>query len=170
MPTKSLDRLMFTQGGLCFFCREPLPKGEESVEHLVAKANGGSNNDENCVVCCKAVNHLFGSMSLKEKVRVVLNQRGQFKCPAGKVQAGTTPKSPAKPHPATQTRDERLAIVLANLQQRGKAKPRTMKTLRSTISALFGKKLSEKELDALIEELLSSGAVAVEGTKLSYKL
>ena len=170
MPTQSLDRLMFTQGGLCFFCKEPLPKGEESVEHLVAKANGGSNNDENCVVCCKAVNHLFGSMTLKAKVQVVLDQRGQFKCPAGKVKAEATPKVPAKPHSAAQTRDERQTIVLANLQQRGMAKPRTIRTIRSTISALFGKKLSEKELDSLIDGLLSAGTIAAEGKKLSYNL
>lgn len=83
MPTKPLDRLMFAQGGICFFCKKPLPKSEASVEHLVASANGGSNSDENCVACCKAVNALLGSMSLKEKIQVVLNQKGQFKCPNG---------------------------------------------------------------------------------------
>ena len=81
MPTTPLDRLMFAQGGLCFFCREPLPQGEASVEHLVASANGGANGDDNCVACCKALNRLFGSMSLKEKIQLVLNQSGQFKCP-----------------------------------------------------------------------------------------
>jgi len=74
---------MFAQGGRCFFCKQPLPKTEASVEHLVASANGGSNNDENRVACCKAVNALLGSMSLKEKIRVMLNQQGQFKCPNG---------------------------------------------------------------------------------------
>ena len=74
---------MFVQGGLCFFCKQPLPKAEASVEHLLAGANGGSNKDENCVACCKAVNALLGSMSLKEKFQVVLNQKGQFKCPNG---------------------------------------------------------------------------------------
>ncbi|MGL6334488.1 HNH endonuclease [Aeromonas jandaei] len=61
---------MFVQGGLCFFCKQPLPKTEASVEHLLASANGGSNSDENCVACCKAVNRLLGSMSLKEKFQV----------------------------------------------------------------------------------------------------
>ena len=64
---------MFAQGGLCFFCKKPLAKAAASVEHLVASANGGKNNDENCVACCKAINALLGSMSLKEKVQVVLN-------------------------------------------------------------------------------------------------
>src|SRR5512145_76431 len=81
MPTKPLDRLLFTQGGVCFFCREPLPQSEASVEHLVASANGGGNGDDNCVACCKALNALFGSMSLKEKIQLVLNQKGHFKCP-----------------------------------------------------------------------------------------
>ena len=72
---------MFVQGGLCFFCEQPLAQGDASVEHLVASANGGGNGDDNCVVCCKALNALFGSMSLKDKIRAVLRQKGTFKCP-----------------------------------------------------------------------------------------
>ena len=83
MPTKPLDRLMFAQGGLCYFCNLPLPKDEASVEHLVPIARAGSNSDDNCVACCKTMNGLLGCMSLKEKIKVVLNQRGQFKCPNG---------------------------------------------------------------------------------------
>ncbi len=66
---------------MCFFCKAPLPQSEASVEHLVASANGGGNGDENCVACCKAINALLGSMSLKEKIQLVLNQRGEFRCP-----------------------------------------------------------------------------------------
>ena len=83
MPTKPLDRLMFAQGGQCFFCKKTLTKQEASVEHLLASANGGKNNDDNCVVCCKSLNALLGSMTLKEKVQVILNQKGRFKCPNG---------------------------------------------------------------------------------------
>ena len=61
---------MFVQGGLCFFCKQPLPRAEASVEHLLAGANGGSSKDENCVACCKSINALLGSMSLKEKFQV----------------------------------------------------------------------------------------------------
>lgn len=170
MPTKPLDRLLFSQGGLCFFCKEPLPKGEESVEHLVASANGGNSNLENCVACCKTVNRLLGSMSLKEKFQVVLNQRGEFKCPARTVKTGHAPKTPAKPPTAAQTRQQRLELIVANLRQRGSARPRTLKTLRSTVSALFGKTLGDKELDALLESLQSAGTIAVDGTKLTYDL
>ncbi len=170
MPTKPLERLIFAQGGLCFFCREPLPQDEESVEHLVASANGGNSNLENCVACCKTVNKLLGSMSLKEKFQVVLNQRGEFKCPARSAKAGPAPKTSTKPLTAAQTQDQRLELIVANLRQRSSARPRTLKTLRSTVAALFGKKLSDKELDALLDGLQSAGTIAIDGTKLTYDL
>ena len=166
MPTKQLDRLLFAQGGVCFFCRKPLPKAEASVEHLVASAKGGANHDENCVVCCKAINALLGSMSLKEKVQVVLNQKGQFKCPNG---AGAA-KSIAKPQAAkiTVTDVDRLGMVLANLKQRGQSRPRKRKTLASTVASLFPKALSDAELTTLIQELEASGKVAITDDNVTY--
>src|SRR4029453_8288744 len=109
MPTKPLERLMFAQGGLCFFCKQPLPKNEASVENLVASANGGSNNDENCASCCKSVNALLGSMSLKEKVQVVLNQKGEFKCPNGasSKRLTTSPKAISKVTVTAKSGDEK---------------------------------------------------------------
>src|SRR5688572_20698886 len=89
MPTTPLDRLLFIQGGMCFFCEAPLSRADSSVEHLVARSRGGGNGDANCVACCKAINALLGSMSVKEKFRVVLNQRGSFKCPNGASQSKT---------------------------------------------------------------------------------
>jgi len=159
---------MFVQGGVCFFCKQPLPKAEASVEHLFASANGGGNSDENCVACCKAVNALLGSMSLKEKFQVVLNQKGQFKCPngAGSAKAAAKPKTPAIAKP----KDEKLVLVIANLKQRGNSKPRTLKTLTSTVSSLFPKGISEADLAALVQQLQSTGKVAVEGSKVTYAL
>jgi len=134
MPTRPLDRLMFAQGGVCFFCKTPLTKADASVEHLVASANGGRNDDDNCVVCCKAVNALLGSMSLKEKIQVVLNQKGHFKCPNGSQRpAAKVPQVVAKPKVVT----DKYSVVVANLRQRGAAKPKTVKTLASTIRSLF---------------------------------
>jgi hypothetical protein len=173
MPTRPLDRLMFAQGGLCFFCKGPLPQSEASVEHLVASANGGSNNDENCVACCKALNALLGSMSLKEKIQLVLNQKGQFRCPnesgAGKaaVPVGVT-RTPVS-H-ATKPLADKLAAIVTDLHKRGSARPRTLKTLTSTISALFQKQLSQHEVSSLVERLRTQGIVVVSGTKVSYEL
>jgi hypothetical protein len=166
MPTKPLDRLMFAQGGLCFFCKQPLPKSEASVEHLVASANGGSNNDENCVACCKAVNALLGSMSLKEKIQVVLNQKGQFKCPNGAGAAKATPK----PTATTKAKDDKFSLVVANLKQRGNSKPRTLKTLSSTVASLFPKGLPEAELKSLLHQLQTTGKVIVTDNKVTYAL
>jgi hypothetical protein len=168
MPTKQIDRLTFAQGGLCFFCKQPLPKAEASVEHLVASSNGGSSNDENCVVCCKAVNALLGSMSLKEKIQVVLNQNGQFKCPNGVGSGKATAK--AKAAAPSPTNDENFSLVVANLKQRGHSRPRKLKTLTSTIASLFPKTLSETELKALIKQLQATGKVTITDNNVTYAL
>lgn len=189
MPTKPLERLMFAQGGLCFFCNALLPKDEASVEHLVPTARAGSNSDDNCVATCKALNALLGSMSLKEKIRVFLLQKGDFKCPNGTdsytisapallalpapvvespvspvvVAASATPKAPTAP-----TKDA-LAVVVKDLKGRGKSKPLRVKTLTSTIKALpLG--LSDREVQALIDKLIAQGKIVVSGTKVAYKL
>lgn len=163
MPTKPIDRLLFAQGGLCFFCQRTLTPVDASVEHLVATANGGSNNPDNTVACCKALNALLGRMSLKEKLRVVLNQKGEFRCPNGNV--ADAPKSTHH-----QIAAQRLALVVEDLHKRGTSRPRTVKTLSSTISAMFQKKLTEQEVAALLGKLQAQGIISVVGTKVSYAL
>ena len=171
MTTKPLDRLMFVQGGLCFFCKKPLPKAEASVEHLFASANGGGNNLENCVVCCKAVNALLGSMSLKEKFQVVLNQKGDFKCPKGAstdraiLPPSTSTKAPALTNPKADT----FSMVVANLVQRGSSRPRTLKTLTSTVASLLPKR-PESEVAAVVQQLQATGKVSVAENKITYDL
>jgi hypothetical protein len=54
----------------------------------------------------------------------------------------------------SKTPAEKQAVVLANLKQRGSSKPRTVKTLSSTISSLFQKTLTN----------------SISDTKVSYKL
>ena len=162
MPTKPIDRLLFAQGGLCFFCERALSPADASVEHLVSTSNGGSNHPDNTVACCKALNSVLGHMSLKEKLRVVLNQKGQFKCPNG----GDALVKPTGNEPAAQ----RLALVVENLHKRGTSRPRTVKTLGSTISAMFQKKLTEQEVASLIGRLQAQGIITVIGTKVSYAL
>jgi hypothetical protein len=65
---------------------------------------------------------------------------------------------------------EQLAVIITNLQQRGTAKPRTVKTLASTISALFQKKLSDEEVAALLQKLQHQGIITVNEIKVSYTL
>ena len=173
MPTKPLDRLLFAQGRCCFFCEAPLLQSDASVEHLVARANGGGNGDDNCVACCKALNALFGSMSLKEKIQLVLKQKGHFECPngAGARKAAVSDAvvrvaNPQAPKPTS----EKLGRVIADLQKRGTARPRTLSTLTSTICALFQKQITEQEVSSLIERLSRDGVISVSGEKVSYHL
>ena len=136
MPTKPIERFLFAQGGICFFCKATLAKSEATVEHLVATSRGGSNSDDNCVACCKAINTLLGNMSIKEKIKVVLNQNGQFKCPnAGTKQTTATPLAPKK-KPAPKSKDPLLAVV-KNLKSRSKGRPQKV-TIISGVDGAWG--------------------------------
>ena len=155
-----MSRLLFAQGGDCFFCKLPLPKADASVEHLVALANGGPDNDTNCVVCCQALNSLLGSMSLKEKIQVMLNQKANFLCPNG-----NRPGEPTKAHVED---GAKIDAVIANLNQRGNAKPKTRIKLAGTITALFPSGIAEAEVQAIINNLQSQKIISFEGDKVSY--
>lgn len=65
---------------------------------------------------------------------------------------------------------DKIAAVVANLKQRGAAKPRTMKTLSSTISALFQKSLAETELSSLLKAMEKQGLIEISGSRVSYSL
>ena len=177
MPTKPIERLMFAQGGLCFFCGVLLHKTEASVEHLVPSSRAGSNSDDNCVACCKAVNGLLGSMSLKEKIRVVLNQNGKFVCPNGTAPTtASTPKVQAAPKPdaaPSTPKVDNYFVVLADLKKRGASRPRKVETLKNTIRAAVKAakgSLTDAQLETLFKHLQTNGKVVVDGTKASYSL
>jgi hypothetical protein len=163
---KQLERLLLFQGNRCFFCHELIPPGEASVEHLVATANGGAKDDENCAVCCKTLNAALGSLSIKAKLQVVVNQRGTFVCPhnRGAESVAQTTEHPAEPE------DKRLQLVVADLQKRGSARPRRLATLKNTIGAMFQKKLSEEELSFLVAVLETRGYVKLQDNKVTYAL
>jgi hypothetical protein len=79
--TTKLEKLLFLQSNKCFFCGRVLTKTEASVEHLQPKSGGGNNADGNVVACCVTLNRTFGHISLKEKVRIILDKAGSFTCP-----------------------------------------------------------------------------------------
>ena len=70
----------------------------------------------------------------------------------------------------TKSPTEKIAVIVANLQQRGTSKPRTVKTLLSTVSSIFQKQLSEQELAELLKDLEEKSYVTVNDTKVSYSL
>ena len=184
------------QGGLCFFCRQPLPRGEASIEHLVASANGGTNSEDNCVACCRALNSLLGSKSIKEKLQIVLNQRGDFRCPRPRESLPVLNPLPSaksdnafppivKPPPVTvspsaavaptrDTHQERLALVLEDLRKRGNSRPRKEATLMTTIQVLIKQRtnqpISDANLKKLLAELQQRGHVTITEGKVAYKL
>ena len=64
-------------------------------------------------------------MSLKEKIRVVLNQRGSFTCPNPALLS--SPTSPVSTTPSDLPASEsRFDLVVANLVSRKNAKPRIL--------------------------------------------
>lgn len=159
---------MFAQGGLCFFCGEKLPKSEASVEHLIPTSRAGSNSDDNCVACCKAMNALLGSMSLKEKIKVVLNQKGDFKCPNSIGQGKSKSRVLAKA--AGGISESTITAIIENLRSRGNARPRKIKTLSSTIRAMPQFKLDDQQVKAIVEYLRVSGQIDISGEQVSYNL
>ena len=65
---------------------------------------------------------------------------------------------------------DRASKVIADLVRRGAARPRTIKTLRSTINAQFQKTLSGPEIDEIVAKLTKQGVVVVNETKITYVL
>jgi PIN domain len=63
-----------------------------------------------------------------------------------------------------------VEVAVADLIRRKASKPRTKKTLISTLHALFKKELSEQQLSQLFAALCTRGVVKVDGTKVSYDL
>ena len=68
------------------------------------------------------------------------------------------------------TTSDLLTIALNDLIKRKASKPRTVKTLLSTIHAKCGKELSDKEVKSIYNELVSKGYVINNGDKVSYHL
>jgi len=65
---------------------------------------------------------------------------------------------------------EKVAALIDNLVKRKASKPRTLKTLRSSIKAFFANQLSNVELVALIEQLTKRGTISVVEGKVHYDL
>jgi hypothetical protein len=69
-----------------------------------------------------------------------------------------------------QPRGGHRSLVVANLKQRGHARPCKLKTLTSTIVSLFPKGLPDAELSALIQQLQSAGKVTIVDNNVTYSL
>ena len=64
---------------------------------------------------------------------------------------------------------EQVDKVVQNFDLQGKSRPRKVRTVRTTINALFGKSLTDEQLDALVKGLQDRKYIAVEGERIRYK-
>ncbi len=80
--------------------------------------------------------------------------------------------APEKPIKISSTRStlEKIETVIDNLTKRKASRPRTLKTLRSTIKALFVNKLADEELEAILGQLSKRGVIDIKDGKVNYKL
>jgi hypothetical protein len=65
---------------------------------------------------------------------------------------------------------EKVDEVIENLKKRKASKPRTLKTLRSTIKALFVNQLAEEELEVIINQLSKRQVIKIADGKVSYEM
>lgn len=66
--------------------------------------------------------------------------------------------------------NELIKVAVEDLIKRKASKPRTPKTLRSTIHAKCGKELPASDIEAVYEALVKRGYVKVDGQKVTYTL
>lgn len=160
--------------------------GEASVEHLVASSKGGGNGDDNCVACCQSLNTLLGNMPLKEKLRILLNQKGKFKCPGPNAPKTRSSAKTVSVVPSVQKTflltdapleaptanpiDDKLVPVIAFLIKQGRHRPIKLAGLRNSLGASFPTQLSAKERVAVVEQLQARGYIIVENGNISYEL
>ena len=65
---------------------------------------------------------------------------------------------------------ERIAVIITRLHKLKAAKPRTIKTLSSTIASLFPNQLTKTEVASLVQSLAKQGYLKVAGAKITYEL
>lgn len=68
------------------------------------------------------------------------------------------------------SRDEKIELIVKNIQQRGQSKPRKEKTLANTINSLFTKSLGDEESMGLVRELEKRQFIAITDGNIAYRL
>lgn len=66
--------------------------------------------------------------------------------------------------------EDQVSIAVSDLLRRASSRPRTKKTLLSTLNSLFRRQLTEERLSVLLDSLCAQGMVRIEGTKVAYHL
>ena len=110
--------------------------------------------------------------AVQKAVPKVAAKKAPAKQAAGKQalvkQATAAPAAKVTAPSAAKGTPTRTAEVIARLKK--SSKPAKMTTLRSSIKSWFKPALDDKAVDAIVQSLQSSKAIAVDGTKVSYAL
>jgi hypothetical protein len=70
----------------------------------------------------------------------------------------------------TKSDQEKVDAVIGNLEKRKASRPRTLKTLRSTIKALFLNQIGEEELEVILNQLSKRQVIKIVDGKVSYEI
>ncbi len=70
----------------------------------------------------------------------------------------------------SKTLAEKIDSIVSYLISRGNAKPRKVATLKNAINSLFYKTLASEEVEKLIQELVLRKLIAIDDSKVVYKL
>jgi len=69
-PELRKKKLIKRDGDHCWLCGEYMGVDNRTIEHLIAKSNGGRNYLENLVLTHGGCNRKLGSKSLKNKLKM----------------------------------------------------------------------------------------------------
>ena len=58
--------IILRDGGRCMYCGHPFRSEDLTLDHIVPRSRGGSNEWHNLVACCKKDNHRKGDMTPEE--------------------------------------------------------------------------------------------------------
>ena len=64
---------------------------------------------------------------------------------------------------------EKIDVVIENLEKRKASRPRTLKTLRSTIKALR-KQLTDDEITRIVDQLSNRRVIKIADGKVTYEM
>ena len=141
------------------------------VEYITLSGNGKNALDfhiayyigERAAIEPEAYFHIVSKDSGFDPLIEHLNERNILASRSGSIgEISILQKSSLKTLP------ERTSVVKARLAQM-EGKPGTVKTLSSTINALFQKTLSEEEVDMVVKDLCGKGVIAIiNKTRVAY--
>jgi len=102
--------------------------------------------------------------SVKEKLRVILLQRGALSCPA---KSNVATEKPTKPL-LSLSLEQRAAYVREVFGKKKPNRPRTKKALKNSIHSMFQGNLTSEEIESLFDVLVAENDIQLDDKKVVY--